>query len=191
MKSMAFTRRSIRSISFNPVSEVAYSLRPAWLVDCGSVISCLLKNQQVKEEVKKYVSDHKRGTRAFCLLPMQNMLTFHCGAATHHMRSIHSRNALYRVSGPHGNRTTESSMSDMFMSASLQISHESRTLSIAGSPPERRPELKYQLSHGCGPVAGSLSLALSLSVCHTHTNTLTHSRLVSGLMQSTLRASNC
>lgn len=67
----------------------------------GLFISCLLKNE-VKEEVekKKVRLKHKKGNLAQCLLPMQNMLTFHCGAATHHMRSIYSRKGLVSSQQP-------------------------------------------------------------------------------------------
>lgn len=64
------------------------------------IISCLLKNE-VKEEVEKKVRlKHEKGNLAQCLLPMQNMLTFHCGTATHHMGSIYSRKGLVSSQQP-------------------------------------------------------------------------------------------
>lgn len=152
----------------------------AFLVECvipldvlgGSFIRCPLRNQKVKEEVKKkIVSNHKRGTWLSVCCPCKTCWHFTVLQQLITWEAFTHAKALYQVSSPHRNRRTESSMSDMFMSASLQISHESRTLSIAGSPPERRPKLKYELTHGGGPVA----LSLALSCCHTHTNTLTHS----------------
>lgn len=133
---------------------------------------------------RKYASDHKRGTLAFCLLPMQNMLTVALQLIT--WDAFTHAKASHQVSSLHRNRRSDSTMSDMFMSASLRISHESRSLSIAGSPPERRPNVKSMNS------AVAVGLSLSLSPSATHIQTHSHiPMLVSGLMQSTRRASNC
>lgn len=153
----------------------------AFLVECVSpmdglgalFISCLLKNE-VKEEVgrkKKCVWSTKRGTWLSVCCPCKTCWHFTVVQQLITWEAFTHAKASYQVSSPHRNRRSECRMSDMFMSASLRISHESRTLSIAGSPPERRPKLKYELSRGCGPVA--LSSALFLPP-HTHSHTHSH-----------------
>lgn len=139
-------------------------LWPFWVV---RLLDFFWKAYMSKRKWKRCVPDQKRGTWLSVCCPCKTCWQFTVVQQLITWEAFTHAKALYQVSSQHRNGTTESSMPDMFMSASLRISHESRTLSIAGSPPACRPKLKYELTRGRGSVA--------LSFCHTHTNTLAHS----------------
>lgn len=117
----------------------------------------------------------KRGTWLSVCCPCKTCWHFTVAKQRITWEAFTHAKALHQVSSPRRYRRTECSMSDMFMSASLRISHEARTLSRAGSPSEHRPKLKYELTHGCWPVALSSPRPSPNLPTHTHTQILTHS----------------